>query len=116
MGRRLAIGENSSIVNHSDIDIGDDFISAGGLVLNSGSHDPVTLEPVCDNIKIGNRVWCGQNVTILKGVEIGDDVVIGAGSLVLASVPSNSIVAGSPARLIRPLNRPSIMQLWSWSN
>lgn len=115
LGKNCAIGENSVLANHASIAIGDDFLAAGGLVINTGSHDPTSLFPQCKSVRIGSRVWCGQNVTIMSGVEIGNDVVIGAGSLVLASVPSNSIIAGSPARLIRPLNRPSNIKLWSWS-
>lgn len=57
---------------------------------------------------IDNRVWCGLNVTILAGVTIGNDVVIGAGSVVINDVPSNSVVAGIPAKLIKELNRDEI--------
>lgn len=58
---------------------------------------PYTEKPVI----IGNDVWCGANVTILKGVKIGDGVVIAAGSVVNDDVPNDSIVGGVPARLIR---------------
>jgi acetyltransferase-like isoleucine patch superfamily enzyme len=75
------------------------------LTLNSGGHDPLTLENTAGPIRIGDRVWCGLNVTILQGVTIGDDVVIGAGSLVIKDIPSNTIVAGVPAREIRSLDR-----------
>lgn len=116
LGKNCAIGENSTIANHAQIDIGNDFISAGGLILNSGSHSCHTMVPDCKRIKIGSRVWCGQNVTILSGVEIGDDVVIGACSLVNKAIPSNSIVAGVPARIIRRLDRPTSPNLWSWAH
>ncbi|WP_455645908.1 sugar O-acetyltransferase [Methanosphaera sp.] len=52
-------------------------------------------------VKIGKRCWIGANTIILPGVTIGDNVVIGAGSIVTKDVPSNKIVAGSPARIIR---------------
>ena len=104
-GDKCAIGSYTRIWNYAPIEIGDCFLSAGGLTLNSGGHDPLTLENSSGPIKIGDRVWCGLNVTILQGVTIGDDVVIGAGSLVIDDVPSNTVVAGVPARKIRSLDR-----------
>lgn len=56
--------------------------------------------PSHGKIKIGNNVWFGQNVTILKGVTVGDNVIIGAGSIVSKSIPSNSVAAGIPAKVI----------------
>ena len=60
-------------------------------------------------------MWCGVNVTILAGVTIGDDVVIGAGSVVTGDIPENSVAAGVPARVLRPLDRSGVERLWSWS-
>ena len=54
-------------------------------------------------ISIGNDVWIGGNVTILPGVNIGNNVVVAAGSVVTKDIPDNSLVAGVPARIIREL-------------
>jgi len=51
-------------------------------------------------VTIGNNVYFGQKCTILKGVTIGDNCVIGLGSLITKDIPSNSVVAGSPAKVI----------------
>ena len=51
-------------------------------------------------VKIGNNVYIGQKAMILKNVTIGDNVIIGAGSIVTKDVPSNSVVVGSPAKVI----------------
>jgi maltose O-acetyltransferase len=115
LGERCALGDYTQLVNHSPIEIGDNFISANGLIINSGTHDPVTMTPRGEAIRIGNRVWCGLRVTILAGVTIGNDVVVGAGSVVNKDVPSNSIVAGVPARVIRQLNRSAELRLWTWA-
>ena len=115
LGERCGIGSFARIWNYAPITIGDDFLAAGGLTLNSSTHDPVTLEPRGMPIDIGNRVWCGVNVTILAGVTIGDDTVIGAGSVVANDIPSNSIAAGVPARKVKDLDRTSAPQIWRWS-
>lgn len=55
-----------------------------------------------EDVKIGNNVFIGSNVTVLKGARIGDNCVIGANSLVLGGVyPPNSIIAGSPAKILK---------------
>ena len=53
------------------------------------------------NVIIGNDVWIGMNVTILSGVVIGDGAVIGSSAVVTKDVEPNSIVVGSPAKLVR---------------
>lgn len=58
-------------------------------------------DKITQPIIIGNHVWIGMNVTILKGVSIGDGAVIAAGSLVAKDVPPNTLVAGVPARIIK---------------
>lgn len=52
-------------------------------------------------ITIGNGVWLGANVTVLPGVTIGDNAVIGAGSVVTKDIPANAIAMGVPARVTR---------------
>ena len=52
-------------------------------------------------IVIGNDVWIGGNVTILKGVKISDGAVVGAGSVVVKNIPPNAIVVGNPAKIIK---------------
>ncbi|MGO1885884.1 MAG: DapH/DapD/GlmU-related protein, partial [Citricoccus sp.] len=51
----------------------------------------------------GRRVWLGANVTVLPGVTIGDNSVVGAGSVVTKDVPANTVAVGSPARVVREL-------------
>lgn len=67
-------------------------------------------------VHVGNSCWICANVTILPGVTIGDNCVIGAGSVVTHSVPANSFAAGNPCRVIRMLgeadslaNKPEIL-------
>jgi acetyltransferase-like isoleucine patch superfamily enzyme len=64
-----------------------------------GPGSPVRKEPVT----IGRNVWIGRNCLILPGADIGENSVIAAGSVVTHSIPSNSLAAGVPARVIREI-------------
>ncbi len=55
-------------------------------------------------VHIGNNVWIGEKATVLMGVTIGENSVIGAGSVVTKSIPANCVAAGVPARVIRELH------------
>ena len=52
-------------------------------------------------IEVGNNVWIGGNVTVLAGVTIGDNAVIGAGSVVTKDIPANAVAVGNPCQVIR---------------
>src|SRR5207248_11124080 len=54
-------------------------------------------------VKIADNVWIGMNAIILKGVSIGENAVVAAGSVVSKSIPSNTVVAGNPAVAVRQL-------------
>lgn len=56
--------------------------------------------PSHGKIKIGSNVWFGENVCVCKGVTIGDNCIIGIGSVVTKSIPSNSVAVGVPARVV----------------
>jgi acetyltransferase-like isoleucine patch superfamily enzyme len=53
---------------------------------------------------IGNNVWIGAGVQILPGVSIGDNSVIGAGSIVNKSIPANVLAVGNPCRVVREID------------
>lgn len=61
-------------------------------------------------VVIGNGCWLCANVTVLPGVTIGDNCVIGAGSVVTRSIPANSFAAGNPCRVIRTLTESESME------
>ncbi len=56
-------------------------------------------------VRIGAGAWLGSNVIVLKGVTIGAGAVVGAGSVVVGDIPPRVLAAGSPAKVIRPINR-----------
>ena len=60
------------------------------------------------SIEIGDNVWLGVNVVVLKGVHIGANTIIGAGSVVVSDIPANTIAAGNPCKVIKeigPINK-----------
>nr|WP_282673947.1 DapH/DapD/GlmU-related protein [Lactococcus cremoris] len=54
-------------------------------------------------ITVGNQVWLGANVSLLPGVTIGDNCIIGAGSVVTKDIPANVVAAGNPCQVIRTI-------------
>lgn len=102
----LANSHGSYIQGINGIEIGENFLFGPGLRLISANHNPGDLDSWDDvkPIKIGNNVWLGSNVTILPGVQIPNNAVIGAGSVVTKSFEEDNIViAGNPAKFIRKL-------------
>ncbi|MEG2733224.1 MAG: sugar O-acetyltransferase [Clostridium sp.] len=63
----------------------------------------VSMSEYADEIHIGNHVWLACNVVVLGGVHIGDNAVIGAGSVVTNDIPANYLAVGVPCRPIRPI-------------
>lgn len=109
-----------------NIEIGENFYSNHNLIILDGNKvkfgDNVFIAPNCGfytaghpldyetrnkgleyakPIEVGNNVWIGGNVVVLPGVSIGDNVVIGAGSVVTKDIPSNSVAVGNPCRVIK---------------
>lgn len=84
------------------IEIGDDTMIAPGVKIISANHslDGHTHEKA-DPIRIGKNCWLAANCVILPGVQLGDNVVVGAGAVVTKSFPDHSIIGGVPAKLIR---------------
>lgn len=88
------------------IEFGDNVWVGPGAKLISANHDEkdLRLYKLEKPIKIGNNVWIGANAVILPGVVIGDNCIIGAGSVVTKNVESSSVVAGNPAMLIKQIS------------
>jgi acetyltransferase-like isoleucine patch superfamily enzyme len=102
---RAAINSFCSFFGHGGIYIGEDTQVGPGTLITTTGHDygSRNLETHYKPVEIGDRTWIGANVTILQGVKIGNDVVIGAGAVVVKDVPSNSMAAGVPARVMKSI-------------
>lgn len=95
LGSRVKIHTNGYIAQFSKIE--DDVFIAPGVVFANDKY-PVSQHLEGPIIKRGARI--GVNVTILPGVLVGEDALVGAGSVVTKNVPARSVVAGNPARII----------------
>lgn len=104
IGDNCFFNHNCSLTAAENIVIGNQCMFANNFVVVDHDHDrkdgKILKELVSAPVKIGNNVWCGANVTVLKGVTIGDGAVIAAGSVVNRDVAAYSVVAGVPARKI----------------
>lgn len=95
------IGKNVRIYNFSPVEIGKFCMFAGEVLISNGGHDKNTFEPHSGPIRIGNGCWIGTAVNIVgSGISVGDNCIVGAGSLVIEDVPAGAIVAGVPAKII----------------
>jgi len=113
-GFNISVGENfytnynCTILDGAKVEFGDNVFIAPNCVFSTSGH-AIDAEQrgkgleVAFPIKVGNNVWFGANVCVLPGVTIGDNTIIGAGSIVNKDIPSDVIAVGNPCRVIRKI-------------
>ena len=117
---KLKIGNNvglsgSSIWCFKEVEIEDNVkIGANTLITDGDAHldDPRAGE--IKPVHISKNVWLGMNVTVLKGVTIGRNSIIGAGSIVTKNIPDNVVAAGNPCKVIRKFSDETIKAVESY--
>ncbi len=108
LGDNITINEHTHIYAHGGVTVGDNTLIAANCVISSVTH-PITSKnryhdaSIRSSIVIGNNVWICAGAIILPGVTIGDNSIVGAGAVVTTDVPSNSIYAGVPAKLLKKI-------------
>ena len=109
LGDGAAVNSYVQMYGHGGIDIGDNAQVGPNTVITTTGHDYLStdLESNYAGIKIGNRAWIGANCTVLPGVTIGDNAVIGAGAVVAKDIPPDCVALGVPARVIRYFDDPN---------
>ena len=109
----------------SGIHIGENTLVAGGATILSHDHCKRVgnNQPFLVDTFIGKNCFIAVGAIILPGVKIGDEVIVGAGAVVTKDVPSNTVVAGNPAKIIREnikMNTFAALENWTeksgWNN
>lgn len=116
LGNNVIINRNCTFVDNQPIRIGDNVLIASNVQLYTSSHPVLPEERLVPDwkerqttffrtyarpIEIKNNVWIGGGCILLAGVTIGENSVIGAGSVVNRSIPPNCVAAGNPCKVIR---------------
>lgn len=108
LGENVFINYNGTMLDGGIITIGNNTQIGPNCQLLTPNHPIDYLErrktiERCQPITIGDDCWLGSGVIVCPGVTIGDRCIIGAGSVVTKDIPSDTLVAGNPARIIREL-------------
>lgn len=108
LGKNVYVNFNCTFVDDAQIYIGDGTMLAPNVTIIAASH-PISPKLRAEGygcnkpVYIGANVWIASNVTILPGVHIGDNSIIGAGSLVNKDIPANVIAFGNPVKVVREI-------------
>ena len=113
VGEKLFANVNLVIIDCARVTIGNNVFIGPNVGIYTAGH-PLDKErrnqglEYAYPITIGNNVWIGAQVCVLPGVTIGDNSVIGAGSVVTKSIPANVLAAGNPCRIIRSIENENL--------
>lgn len=109
VGRNFYANFNLVILDEAKVTFGDNVFIAPGCGFYTAGHPVDAGErnkglEYARPITVGNNVWIGAQVCVLPGVTIGDNCVIGAGSVVNRDIPANSVAVGNPCRVVKKID------------
>lgn len=109
IGRDAIIMPGCLMMSAGGITIEDEVQIAANVQLISNNHDLDNRWIItCKPVRICCRAWIGAGATILPGVTVGENAVVGAASVVTHDVPADTIVAGNPAKIIRHISSDKV--------
>lgn len=113
IGPKTVMGQECTISAYQRVRIGAECVIADRAMFIDFDHGVVEVErPIRSqgiymrDVVVGSNVWIGYNASILRGVRVGDNSIIGTNSVVTKDVPANAVVGGVPARIIRMREAP----------
>ena len=107
-GKKVYANFNLTMVDDTHIYVGDNVMFGPNVTIATAGH-PILPELRKKEyqynmpVKIGNNCWLGAGVIVLPGVTIGDNTVVGAGSIVTKDLPANVVAVGNPCKVLRPI-------------
>lgn len=105
LGKGIVLMNGFQCMSSGGLTIEDNTLISLNCTIATNNHDFYDRQVItCKPVHIKKNVWIGVNVTILPGVTIGENAIIGASSVVTKDVPPNTVVAGNPAKIIREIN------------
>lgn len=113
IGENFYANHNTVILDCAKVTFGDHVFIAPNCGFYTAGH-PLDVEQRNEGLEyaypitVGNNVWFGGNVIVMPGVTIGDNCVIGAGSVVTKDIPSGVIAVGNPCRVLREITQDDI--------
>lgn len=117
IGAKTVLGQECTISAFQRVEIGRECILADRVMLIDFDHGvvnverPVRLQGIYKrDVRVGHNVWIGYGACVLRGVEVGDNAILGTSAVVTRDVPENAVVAGAPARVIRMREAPSTLR------
>ncbi|EKO3822727.1 sugar O-acetyltransferase [Vibrio harveyi] len=110
LGDNVYANFNLTLVDDTHIYIGDHVMIGPNVTIATAGHpiDPELRRDIAQfniPVHIGNNVWIGANSVVLPGVTIGENSVIGAGSVVTKDIPANVVAVGNPCRVLREIGK-----------
>ncbi len=107
-GKIFYSNTNLVILDAAPVVFGDNVLIGPNCVFTTATHPLDRIQrnrglEIAKSITVGHSVWFGANVTVLPGVSIGSNVIIGAGSVVTKSIPDGVIAFGTPCRVVRTI-------------
>ena len=113
IGAKTVMGQECTISAFQHVSIGRECILADRVMLIDFDHGaseverPIRLQGIYKrDVRVGHNVWMGYGACVLRGVEIGDNAIVGTSAVVTRSVPDNAVVGGVPASIIRMRETP----------
>jgi acetyltransferase-like isoleucine patch superfamily enzyme len=117
IGAKTVLGQECTISAFQHVSIGRECVVADRVMLIDFDHGVVEVErPIRvqgiykRDVRVGSNCWIGYGACILRGANVGDNVVIGSNTVVTKEIPANAVAAGAPARVLRMREEPATLR------
>jgi acetyltransferase-like isoleucine patch superfamily enzyme len=117
IGDKTVLGQECTISAYQHVRIGEQCVIADRAMFIDFDHGTVEVErPIRQqgiykrDVDVGSNVWVGYGACVLRGVQVGDNAVIGTNAVVTADVPANAVVGGVPAKVLRMREAPKTLR------